>query len=464
MEGQRHSPASLDFVPAEYLSQFSACAALSVTLQILRKLQLLTSNHLSRLLGRGLMPRLVGAPLLLIILLLPIDNSFAQTAVNLFGSSTPAVADSGDSKAVVVGVKIFSDVAGQVRGCSFYKALTNTGVHTVSLGDSVGTLLATEAATGETASGRQSVMFVTPVSIAAKQVFTCGYFAPNGHYSDDTNAFAVQKDVSPLHVPAEGGVYRYGTTPTAWPTYVAQASNYGVDVVFAPLSGVATWISAANVNTTTSGATITWNTAVPSDSQVEYGATTSYGNTTPLASARVTSHSVALTALIAGSPYHFRVRSRDSDAVTAIGLDYTFALPMPVSISVSPLVASISSGTTQQFMATVSNTANASVIWSATAGTVSSSGLFTAPTVSAATPVTVTATSQADASKRALVTLTVNPSAPVLNVSPLNLSFSAQTGSSNLTPASVSITNTGGGSLTFTGVSDQPWLVLSAGS
>ena len=314
------------------------------------------------------MPRLVGAPLLLIILLLPIDNSFAQTAVNLFGSSTPAVADSGDSKAVVVGVKIFSDVAGQVRGCSFYKALTNTGVHTVSLWDSVGTLLATQAATGETASGRQSVMFVTPVSIAAKQVFTCGYFAPNGHYSDDTNAFAVQKDVSPLHVPAEGGVYRYGTTPTAWPTYVAQASNYGVDVVFAPLSGVATWISAANVNTTTSGATITWNTAVPSDSQVEYGATTSYGNTTPLASARVTSHSVALTALIAGSPYHFRVRSRDSDAVTAIGLDYTFALPMPVSISVSPLVASISSGTTQQFMATVSNTANASVIWSATAG------------------------------------------------------------------------------------------------
>src|SRR5207248_2311469 len=128
MEGQRHSPASLDFVPAEYLSQFSACAALSVTLQILRKLQLLTSNHLSRLLGRGLMPCFVGAPLLLIILLLPIDNSFAQTAVNLFGSSTPAVADSGDSKAVVVGVKIFSDVAGQVRGCSFYKALTNTGV------------------------------------------------------------------------------------------------------------------------------------------------------------------------------------------------------------------------------------------------------------------------------------------------------------------------------------------------
>ena len=121
----------------------------------------------------------VASLLLIIIMLIPIDNSFAQTTVNVFGSSTPAVVDSGDSKPVVVGVKVFSDVAGQVRGCSFYKALTNTGVHTVSLWDSVGTLLATQAATGETASGKQSVMFLTPVSIAAKQVFTCGYFAPN---------------------------------------------------------------------------------------------------------------------------------------------------------------------------------------------------------------------------------------------------------------------------------------------
>jgi hypothetical protein len=38
------------------------------------------------------------------------------------------------------------------------------------------------------------------------------------------------------------------------------------------------------------------------------------------------------------------------------------------------------------------------------------------------------------------------------------------TGTSTRTPASVSITNTGAGALTFTGVSDQSWLVLSAAS
>ena len=60
--------------------------------------------------------------------------------------------------------------------------------------------------------------------------------------------------------------------------------------------------------------------------------------------------------------------------------------------------------------------------------------------------------------------LTVNPVPAVLTVNPASLSFSGQAGATNLTPASVSITNAGAGTLTFTGVSDQPWLMLSAGS
>ena len=51
-----------------------------------------------------------------------------------------------------------------------------------------------------------------------------------------------------------------------------------------------------------------------------------------------------------------------------------------------------------------------------------------------------------------------------LAVSPTSLTFAGQSGASSLTPASVSITNTGAGSLAFTGASDQPWLVLSATS
>ena len=303
--------------------------------------------------------------------------------------------------------------------------------------------------------------------MAAKQIFTCGYFAPHGHYSNDRNVFTAQKDVPPLHIPVNGGVYRYGTEATAFPTTVYLASNYWVDVLFQPsATGATTWIAQPSPAYKGSTANVTWNTVVPSDSQVEYGPTTSYGNTTTLGATRGTAHAVALSGLSAGTTYHYRVRSGDSDAVMAVGGDQTLATvaaALPVSISASPLTATLASGATQQFVATVGNTSNAGVTWSATSGTINASGLFTAPKVTAQTSVKVTAVSLADTSKSAFATLTVNAQTAVLTVNPTSLSFAGQTGAS-LTPASVSITNTGAGSLTFTGVSDQSWLVLSAAS
>ena len=170
---------------------------------------------------------------------------FAQNPVTLFGTNAPVVVDSANPNSILLGVRIFSDVAGQVLGCSFYKAPTNTGPHVVSLWDSAGKLLATQTATVETASGMQSVRFASPVPMAAKQIFTCGYFAPHGHYSNDRNVFTAQKDVPPLHIPVNGGVYRYGTEATTFPTTVYLASNYWVDVLFQPsTTGAMTWISA----------------------------------------------------------------------------------------------------------------------------------------------------------------------------------------------------------------------------
>jgi hypothetical protein len=52
----------------------------------------------------------------------------------------------------------------------------------------------------------------------------------------------------------------------------------------------------------------------------------------------------------------------------------------------------------------------------------------------------------------------------VLAVSPTGFSRTAKVGTSSLAPANVSITNTGTGSLTFAGVSDQPWLAISSGN
>ncbi len=54
------------------------------------------------------------------------------------------------------------------------------------------------------------------------------------------------------------------------------------------------------------------------------------------------------------------------------------------------------------------------------------------------------------------------PTTPVLSVSPQSLSFSAAVGGSNPTPATINVTNSGGGTLSFTAASDSPsWLSVS---
>ena len=82
-----------------------------------------------------------------------------------------------------------------------------------------------------------------------------------------------------------------------------------------------------------------------------------------------------------------------------------------VTISVAPVAVTLSGGQTQQFVATVTNTTNTSVIWSfspSSVGTLTQTGLYTAPgTVSSSTSkVTVTATSVADPTKSASATIT----------------------------------------------------------
>src|SRR5258708_5051577 len=80
-----------------------------------------------------------------------------------------------------------------------------------------------------------------------------------------------------------------------------------------------------------------------------------------------------------------------------------------VKISVSPASATLSSNQKQQLTATVSGTSNTGVTWSATAGSVNTSGLYTAPTVTSQTNVVVKATSNVDSSKSATAAVTVDP-------------------------------------------------------
>ena len=93
-----------------------------------------------------------------------------------------------------------------------------------------------------------------------------------------------------------------------------------------------------------------------------------------------------------------------------------------VSVSVSPTTASLQPGQQAQFSAQVSGTTNTAVNWSATGGTLTSSGLYTAP--STAGTYTITATSTADSTKSASAAITVSqPTQISISVSPGNASL-----------------------------------------
>src|SRR5258708_15642172 len=97
-----------------------------------------------------------------------------------------------------------------------------------------------------------------------------------------------------------------------------------------------------------------------------------------------------------------------------------------VNISVTPTSSTLLSGQVQQFVATVKGTSNTAVTWAATGGTGSSGGLFTAPSVTSATSVTVTATSAADTTRKASAIVTVNaPAAVSVTIAPGSASLAS---------------------------------------
>jgi phosphodiesterase/alkaline phosphatase D-like protein len=248
-------------------------------------------------------------------------------------TATPQIAAENDANPIEVGVKFRANVDGYITGIRFYKGAGNSGTHTGSLWSSTGTRLATATFTSETASGWQQVSFATAVPVTANTTYTASYYAPAGRYAKNVNGLATAVTNGPLTALASGtsggnGVYRYGA-PGGFPTASWMATNYWVDVVFTttppPPDTTAPTISAVQATGISgTGATITWTTDEASDSQVEYGTTTSYGSSTTLDTNPVTAHSVQLTGLMPGTLYHYRVKSKDAAGNLATSQNFTF--------------------------------------------------------------------------------------------------------------------------------------------
>jgi hypothetical protein len=191
------------------------------------------------------------------------------------------------------------------------------------------------------------------------------------------------------------------STGSQWSSCVASMFGSGgasgnVSVTVSPTSTSLQTGQQTQFTATVSGTTntaVTWTTS---------GGTVTTGG---LYTAPTTAGTYTVTATSAADS------TRSSSAIV------TVSQSTQVSISVSPGTASLQGGGQQQFTAIVSGTSNTGVTWSASGGTVTTGGLYTAPTT--AGTYAVTATSAADSSKWASATVTVSqPTQISISVSP----------------------------------------------
>ena len=131
-----------------------------------------------------------------------------------------------------------------------------------------------------------------------------------------------------------------------------------------------------------------------------------------------------------------------------------------VSISISPTTSSLQTGGQQVFVAMISGTSNTAVNWAASGGTISSTGMYRAP--SAAGTYTVTATSAADPTKSSLATVMV-ATQPQVSISISPTTSSLQTGGQQVFVAMISGTSNtavnwaaSGGTISSTGMYRAP--------
>ena len=153
-----------------------------------------------------------------------------------------------DVNAAELGAKFYSDVDGTISAVRFYKAAKNTGTHVGNVWSMTGQRLATATFSGESATGWQTATLSPALAVTANTMYVVSYFAPAGHYTQDTGFFYNHPsappagngstDSAPLHftrsVPGTpNGFYRYGSA-SAFPDQIYDAEYYWVDAVFNP--------------------------------------------------------------------------------------------------------------------------------------------------------------------------------------------------------------------------------------
>ncbi|MEQ1499820.1 MAG: dockerin type I domain-containing protein [Parcubacteria group bacterium] len=228
-----------------------------------------------------------------------------------------------------------SDLLTSAPSASYTVSALDTTPPTLSLGAPSGSLVYTTTS--------------ATMSVTTNENATCRFStSPGVAYASMTSTFTTTGSTS--HSQSLTGLTS-GSTYTRYVRCQDSSSNpnttdYAITFSIAsPPDTTAPTISAiASSAITTTGGTVTWTTNESSDTQVDYGLTTTYGQSSTLNTTLVTSHSVALTGLSSNSVYNYRVKSRDAAGNLAISANQTFTTSAPVPVQRT--VALVLEGTT----------------------------------------------------------------------------------------------------------------------
>ncbi|MBI2097646.1 MAG: fibronectin type III domain-containing protein [Candidatus Vogelbacteria bacterium] len=125
--------------------------------------------------------------------------------------------------------------------------------------------------------------------------------------------------------------YDAAGNPSAQSASVSATTQPAADITPPVISAVT--VSAVSTST----ATVAWTTNEPATSQVDYGFTAGYGQSTVPTTVLVTSHRQLLANLSPATLYHYRVKSKDAAVNESVSIDFTFTTQaVPVSDTTPP--------------------------------------------------------------------------------------------------------------------------------
>jgi hypothetical protein len=164
----------------------------------------------------------------------------AQSAqsVSIFGNAVPKIPAVSNTKAMTFGVKFWSSQSGTISAIRFYRGAVSPNGYIASLYSASGSLLGSVTLSHESGPvpGWQVATFATPIAISPNTTYVAAYYAPSGRQAVTRYGLTNGVTTGPLTAPASAtvggnGVYVYGH---AFPTRTYEATNYFVDVLFAP--------------------------------------------------------------------------------------------------------------------------------------------------------------------------------------------------------------------------------------